>query len=148
MITDLFSFVGYDGLGRAGRQAVAAVQTLQLEQTDDLDDLRAQLFHQMYRRLERAARCDQIVNDDHAQSRRDVLAVHLDLRRAVFEVIRDARGRARQLAALANRNKGLVQIVCHRHAEQEAPRICRSCHRHIFLFCGIPSVLANFRGLR
>ena len=77
----------------------------------------------MYRRLECTARCDQVVYDDNAHTRRDVLAVHLDLRRAVFEVIRDARGRARQLAALADRNKGLVQIVCHRHAEQEAPRL-------------------------
>ena len=68
MITDLFPFVGYDGLGRAGRQAVAAVQTLQLEQADDLDDLRAQLLHQMYRRLERTARCDEVVYDDNARA--------------------------------------------------------------------------------
>src|SRR5690606_27533117 len=74
----------------------------------ELDDERepgddaALLPHELGRGRGRAARCDQVVDDQITCVRANRIRVHLEVIEAVLELVADADGLARQLAALAH----------------------------------------------
>ena len=60
--------------------------------------------------------------------------MHLDDGTAIFQVVLHGDGLAGQLALLAHGHEGLVQIVCHRHAEDKSAGLRAYYHIKIHTF--------------
>src|SRR2546423_13909866 len=83
-------------------ELVAAFERGELDEKGETDDLAFELLHELDGAGHRAAGCEEIVDDEDASARFDRVLVHLEGRRAVFQVVLDADDVARELAELAH----------------------------------------------
>ncbi len=87
------------------------------------DDRAARAPHELRRRLRRAARCDQVVDDQDALALADRVLVHLDHVDTVFQRVLLADGLPRQLAFLADRHEAAPEPVGDGPAQDEPARL-------------------------
>lgn len=102
------------------------LRTVQIGQVDDrraFDDRRAEALEQASAGHHRAAGRDQVVDQHDAVARLHRVGVHLDRRRAVFELVGFLDRRERQLALLADRHEADVQLVRDDRADDEPARV-------------------------
>src|SRR5262245_40664257 len=105
------------------RKPRRAAEIGQIDDEGSADHLGLELAQELDRGLRRAARGDQIVNEQHRFARGDGVLVNLDHVDAVFELVVLTDGLARQLALLADRDEAATQPVGHGAAQYEAARL-------------------------
>src|SRR5262249_50044973 len=101
-------------------QALDAAKIGQVDHECGPDDLAPRLPDQLDGGLRRAARRNQVVNDEDALPSLDGLLVDLDGIDAVLERVLLTDRLPRQLALLAHRDEAAAQAVGHRAAQDEA----------------------------
>ena len=112
----------HEGFDRVFGEAFAAAEVDELDEEEHLHDRAAELFDELRGRLGRAARGEQVVDDDDALSRLDGVLVDFDRRLAVFEVVGLFDRFAGQFALFADGNEPRPELVGDRGAEEESAR--------------------------
>lgn len=117
-----------------GRRFGASLQPGQLHQHHALDHLALRLADQPHRRLQCAARRQQIVDHDHPLTR--PYGVRLDFQHvhAVLQLVLQLDTLAGQLALLANRHTAAAELGGDQQAEQKATRLQANDHLDIRAF--------------
>jgi len=98
----------------------AAVEEGQLDHEPQSDDLACHILHQFHGSGRGAAGGQQIVDDEHALTRRDVIAVDLQAICSVFEIVADAHTFRRQLLRFAHGHESGAERVGERGGEDKS----------------------------
>ncbi len=101
----------------------AAAEIGQVDDEGGAHHVGIELAQELDRGFRRAARGDQIVDQQHGLSGTDGVLMDLDDVDAVFELVVLADRLPRQLALLADRHEAAAQAVGHRAAQDEAARL-------------------------
>lgn len=109
------------GSGEGRFQPGAGAEEAQLHQDREARDLGAGALDEVDGRLGGATGGQHVVHDQDAVAGGQVLGVHLDLGRAVLQVVGLAQGGTGQLAGLADRDEAQARADGDRGAEDEAP---------------------------
>lgn len=83
----------------------------------------AGLFDEFDACLHGAARCEQVIDKQHTPASLHTVDVHLQLRRAVFEIVFEAVGAIRQLTGFTQRDERFFEPQRHGRREQKAARL-------------------------
>src|SRR5438034_3107857 len=103
-------------------EPVTALQEVELDEEREADDVALQALDELDRALDRAARREEIVDDQDLLAGLDCIAVDLERVGAVLEGVLDGDRLGRQLAELPDGDEAGVELVRHRRAEDEATR--------------------------
>src|SRR3954470_44915 len=97
-----------------------AVERLELHQETGADDVATQLANQIYRRGNRASRCEQIIDHQDASTLGDAVAMDLEGVGAVFQLVFRAQRLGGKLAELADGHEPYAQEIGQRCRENES----------------------------
>ena len=102
-------------------EALAAVQERELDDENAAGNYGVALGYEVCTRSQGAARCEQIIDENHSLARLDCVDVHLYRIRSVLERVLDPVGRVRKLSGLTDRNKPYPESVRESRAENKPP---------------------------
>src|SRR5271166_4931871 len=104
------------------REFLPALEKVELYGEGQAGDVAPQLLHQLYGRLHRAPRRQQVVHQDNILARLDGVEMNFERVRPILQIVGNAGRRSRQLSRLSYGDKSSVQAVGERRAEDEAAR--------------------------
>ena len=104
-------------------QLESTVEEVEFDQKRQADEIAADASDQPRRRPCRAARCEDVVYDQHAVTGAKRVLVNLEAVNAVLERVLLALGLRRELPRLANRDEAGIQPAGDRGAQDEAPAL-------------------------
>src|SRR5919197_564197 len=105
------------------RESLAAAEERELDDEAATDDLAAEPLDELRDRLDRSARCEHVVVNEHACAATDHLSVQLERVLSVLERVGGTDGLGRQLAGPAGGDEPTADLARDRSAEDEAARL-------------------------
>src|SRR5579863_5151412 len=123
MATNLIASVRKERDDVMTRELVASAQVSQLDQEGEGVDAGAEALEQPPRSGGGAARCEQVVDDQHVVATADGVGVDLERIGPVFERILFAKLVVRQLSGLSNRDESGADRIRDRSAEDVSARL-------------------------